>query len=422
MSMPIKDLGLNDIRINAKRLIEAIEASAKIGATANGGLERCAATDEDREGRELLMKWFAECGCKVTIDEMGNMFAVKPGKNRKLGAVMTGSHFDTQKPGGRFDGILGVAGGIEVLRVLVENNIELERDFIVTNWTNEEGGWFAPACMGSGVWVGNITKEWAYDRPDRDGNTRFGEELERIGYKGGFPADYKQWNIEAAYELHIEQGPELHRDKIQIGAPKGILCLHWYDIYLEGTANQVGPTPMIGRNDALLAFSEMNIVVNKIAHQMGDMVATVGEIQNYPNSRNIISDRVHFTVDIRSWDDEHAVKAWEMMKREFEVIAARRGCPIKTEETWKVEHAPFDKGLFDSVVETAEELGYSTRRMISGAGHDMSEVNQITRGAMIFVPSINGRSHVEVEDTPYEDCERGVNVLLHCILKSANEV
>ncbi len=255
-------MDVKNLRVNGKRLREAIEASAKIGATANGGLERCAATDEDRQGRELLMKWFKDCGVEVTVDEMGNMFAVKPGRDRSLGAVMTGSHFDTQKPGGRFDGILGVIGGIEVLRVLVENNIELERDFIVTNWTNEEGGWYAPACMGSGVWVGNITKEWAYDRPDRDGKTKFGDELERIGYKGDFPADHKAWNIHAAYELHIEQGPQLYAEKLQIGAPKGILCLHWYDVYLEGAANQVGPTPMEGRHDALLAFSEMNMTVD----------------------------------------------------------------------------------------------------------------------------------------------------------------
>jgi len=415
-------MDLKSLRINAARLQETLEESAKIGATPNKGLIRCAATDEDKVGRDLLLKWYKEVGCEVTIDEMGNMFAVRPGKNRKLGAVLTGSHFDTQRPGGRFDGILGVLGALEVMRVINENNIQLERDLVITNWTNEEGGWYAPACMGSGVWVGNHTKEWAYARKDRDGKTVFGEELERIGYKGTFPASHKNWNIYAAFELHIEQGPMLEREKIQIGAPKGILCLHWYDIYLEGTANQVGPTPMIGRNDALLAFSEMNIVVNKVAHQMGNMVGTVGEIQNYPNSRNIIPDKVHFTVDIRSWDDDHAIKAWEMMKKEFEVIAARRGCPIRTEETWKVAHAPFDPILHDRVVETAEELGFSTLRMVSGAGHDMSEVNQITRGAMIFVPSIDGRSHVEVEDTPYEDCANGVNVLLHCVLKTANEV
>ncbi|MDC7227095.1 MAG: M20 family metallo-hydrolase [Spirochaetales bacterium] len=413
---------LKDLRIDGARLQSTIEESAKIGKTDNNGLIRCAATDEDKIGRDLLVKWYKECGCEVTIDEMGNIFAKRPGKNPSLGAVMTGSHFDTQRPGGRFDGILGVLGALEVMRVINDHNIELERDLIIVDWTNEEGGWFAPACMGSGVWVGNHTKEWAYARKDRDGETVFGEELERIGYKGTYPASHKEWDIYAAYELHIEQGPQLWNEKIQIGAPKGILCLHWYDIWLEGTANQVGPTPMIGRNDALLAFSEMNMVVNKVAHQMGNMVGTVGEIQNYPNSRNIIPDAVHFTVDIRSWDDEHAIKAWEMMKKEFEVIAERRGCPIRTEETWKVAHAPFDQDLWDRVAETSEELGYSCKRMVSGAGHDMSEVNQVTRGAMIFVPSINGRSHVEVEDTPYEDCERGTNVLLHCILKTANEV
>ena len=421
--MAIKDWNdtLANLRINGARLQETIEVSAGIGATDNKGLIRCAATDEDKVMRDYFAKWVKEAGCELTIDEMGNMFAVRPGKNRDLGAIMTGSHLDTQRPGGRFDGILGVLAGLEVMRTLNENNIQLERDFILVNWTNEEGGWFAPACMGSGVWMGNITKEWAYDRKDRDGETVFGKELDRIGYKGDFPCDYKKWNVEMAYELHIEQGPMLEGEKLQIGAPKGILCLHWYDIHLEGTANQVGPTPMIGRNDALLAFSEMNIVVNKVAHQMGNMVGTVGEIQNYPNSRNIIPSGVHFTVDIRSWDDEHAIKAWNMMKEEFEIIAKRRGCPIRTEEFWKVEHASFDKELWDRVVESSDELGYSNLRMVSGAGHDMSEVSKVTRGAMIFVPSIGGRSHVEVEDTPWEDCERGGNVLLRCLLKSGQD-
>ncbi len=414
-------MDLNTLRINGQRLQETIEQSAQIGATAGGGLIRCAATPEDKMGRDLLKKWYQECGCEVTIDEMGNMFAVRPGKRRSLGAVLTGSHFDTQKPGGRFDGILGVLGALEVMRVINENNIKLERDLIIANWTNEEGGWFIPACMGSGVWAGNHTKEWAYAIKDRDGITVFGEELEKIGYKGSFPASHREWNIDAAYELHIEQGPLLEQAGIQIGAPKGIVCLHWYDIYLTGTANQVGPTPMVGRNDALLAFSEMNIACNNIAHQLGNMVSTVGEIQNYPNSRNIISDRVHFTVDIRSWDDQHALKAWDLMKRECEVIAARRGCGIEFKETWKVAHAPFDPQLYQRVIDVSNQLGYSSMSMVSGAGHDMSEINQVTRGAMIFVPSIGGRSHVECEETPYEDCVRGTNVLLHCILQTANE-
>jgi N-carbamoyl-L-amino-acid hydrolase len=228
--------------------------------------------------------------------------------------------------------------------------------------------------------------------------------------------------VHAYYEYHIEQGPILQREGKIIGAPKGILCLHWYDIYLEGEANQVGPTPMEGRHDALCAAAEMILKVNHLPQKMGgNMVATVGEIQNGPNSRNIIPDKVHFTVDIRSWDDEHALRAWDDLKADFKSIAARRGCPIGIEETWRVAHAPFAENLVQRVLDTAQELGYPSLHMVSGAGHDASYMNQIAPTSMIFVPSIDGRSHVEVENTTWEDCEAGANVLLHCILKSANE-
>jgi N-carbamoyl-L-amino-acid hydrolase len=220
------------------------------------------------------------------------------------------------------------------------------------------------------------------------------------------------------------------RQRKTIGAPKGILCLHWYEVYLEGEANQVGPTPMEGRHDALCAAAEMILAVNTLPERMqnateyrgrGSLVATVGEIQNYPNSRNIIPDKVHFTVDIRSWDDEHAVEAWDVLKKDFHEIAARRGTPIRIEETWRVAHAPFNESLVRRVLDTAKELGYSHLHMVSGAGHDASYMNQVCPTAMIFVPSIGGRSHVEVEQTTWEDCEAGANVLLHCLLKTANE-
>jgi len=214
----------------------------------------------------------------------------------------------------------------------------------------------------------------------------------------------------------------LEREQKKIGAPKGILCLHWYDIYLEGEANQVGPTPMEGRHDALCAAAEMILKVNQLPEKMGgNMVATVGEIQNQPNSRNIIPDKVHFTVDIRSWDDELALKAWDDLKNDMLGIAERRGCPIKIEETWRVGHQPFDQRLVDRVLESADELGYSSLRMVSGAGHDASYMNKVCPSAMIFVPSIGGRSHVEVERTTWEDCAAGADVLLHSMLKSANE-
>ena len=273
--------------------------------------------------------------------------------------------------------------------------------------------------VASGVWAGALERDYVYNRTDINGK-RFEEELERIGYKGTVPA--KKWPVHAYYEYHIEQGPILEREGKTIGAPKGILCLHWYDIYLEGEANQVGPTPMDGRHDALCAAAEMILKVNELPAKMGgNMVSTVGEIQNYPNSRNIIPDKVHFTVDIRSWDDNLALRAWEDLQKDVEGIAEKRGCPIRIEETWRVEHSPFDERLVQRILDIAEKLGYPALHMVSGAGHDASYMNQIAPTAMIFVPSIGGRSHVEVENTKWEDCEAGANVLLHSILQSANE-
>ena len=405
------------LRVNGKRLRSTLEEMAKIGGTPGGGVTRLALSDEDKRARDLFVKWLKELDLEITVDEMGNIFGRRPGKNNDLPPVMAGSHIDSQPKGGRFDGILGVMGALEVMRTLHENEVETDHPVVIVDWTNEEGSRFAPAMVASGVWAGALERDWAYARTDLSGKKQ-GEELERIGYKG--PAPAKKWPVHAYFEYHIEQGPILEREKKTIGAPKGILCLHWYDIYLEGEANQVGPTPMEGRHDALCATAEMILKVNELPDRMGgNMVATVGEIQNYPNSRNIIPDKVHFTVDIRSWDDEHALEAWERVKKDFQDIAKRRGCPIRIEETWRVEHAPFNEKLVKRVMESAGELGYSYLHMVSGAGHDASYMNQICPTAMIFVPSIGGRSHVEVENTTWEHCEAGADVLLHCILKTA---
>ncbi len=410
---------LKDLRVNGKRLQQTLEDMAKIGATPGGGVQRLTLTDEDKQARDLFVTWLNELELDVTIDEMGNIFGLRKGKNNDLPPVLSGSHIDSQPKGGRFDGILGVMGPLEVLRTLHENKIETERPVAVVDWTNEEGSRFAPAMAASGVWAGALERDWIYNRTDING-LRFEDELTRIGYKGKVPA--KKRPIHAYYEYHIEQGPILEMEGKKIGAPKGILCLHWYDIYLEGEANQVGPTPMEGRHDALCAAAEMILKVNELPGLMGgNMVATVGEIQNYPNSRNIIPDKVHFTVDIRSWDDDLALRAWDLLRKDFEDLAAARGCPIKIEETWRVEHSPFNEQLVQNVLDASEALGYSNLRMVSGAGHDASYMNQIAPTAMIFVPSIGGRSHVEIEKTTWEDCEAGANVLLHCMLKSANE-
>ena len=412
-------MDIKNLKANGKRLRSTLEEMAKIGVTPGGGVQRLTLSDEDKTARNLFVKWLKEIDLEVTIDEMGNIFGKRPGKNNDLAPVMSGSHLDSQPKGGRFDGILGVMGALEVMRTIHESKIEVERPVIIVDWTNEEGSRFAPAMVASGVWTGKLDRDWAYNRTDINGK-KLGEELARIGYKGR--AEAGKWPIHAFYEYHIEQGPILEKLGKTIGAPKGILCLHWYDIHLKGTANQVGPTPMEGRNDALCAGAEMILKVNDVPAKMGgNLVATVGEIHNYPNSRNIIPDGVHFTVDIRSWDDDLAIKAWESLKKDFQEISRRRGTPIRMEETWRVEHAPFDEKLVNRVLESTGELGYSSHYMVSGAGHDASYMNQIAPTAMVFVPSIGGRSHVEVENTAWEDCEAGANVLLYCILKSALE-
>lgn len=404
------------LRVNGRRLRESLEDMAKIGATPGGGVHRLTLTETDKQARDLFVEWLKELDLDISIDQMGNIFGRRPG-TEELPPVISGSHIDSQPKGGRFDGILGVMGALEALRTIKENNIEILRPIDIVNWTNEEGSRFAPAMLSSGVWAGFLDLEWAYDRTDFHG-ARFEDELERIGYKGKIPA--RKQPFHAYYELHIEQGPRLEKENGTIGIPKGIVGIYWFDVYISGTANQVGPTPMEGRNDALCAAAEMILKVNELPGRMGgNMVATVGEIHNGPNSRNIIPDNVHFTVDIRSWDDELAGRAWETLRKDFSEIAGRRGCPLNIDETWHVQHNPFAAELVDNIAGKSEMLGFQYLPMVSGAGHDATYMAMIGPTAMIFVPSIGGRSHVEIENTSWEDCEAGTNVLLHCLLDSA---
>jgi beta-ureidopropionase / N-carbamoyl-L-amino-acid hydrolase len=414
-----KFIAYKNLQVNGKRLQQSMEKMAKIGGTPRGGVHRLSLTDEDKEARDLFIQWLKEIGLDVKIDQIGNIFGVKAGKDNNLLPVISGSHLDSQPKGGRFDGTLGVLGTLEALRTLHERKIETKRPIVIVDWTNEEGSRFAPAMVGSGVWTGKLDLQYAYSRVDVE-DKKFGEELERIGYKGDHPA--KGWPFHAYFEYHIEQGPILELKKKLIGIPKGIVCIYWFDIHLQGAANQVGPTPMEGRNDALCAAAEMILKLNALPAKMGgDLVATVGEIHNYPNSRNIIPDTVDFTVDIRSWEENFALQAWELVRKDFQAIAARWGCPIEIEETWHVPTRPFDKRLVNIVRQAAIDLGYSTYDLVSGAGHDASYMASVGPTAMIFVPSIGGRSHVEVEKTSWEDCEAGANVLLFSLLKAAME-
>jgi N-carbamoyl-L-amino-acid hydrolase len=382
-------------------------------------MHRLALSEEDRQARDLFLQWLREMNLEITIDDMGNIFGKQGGKSPHLPMVLSGSHLDTQPMGGRFDGILGVTGALEVLRTLRENGVETQRPLGIVNWTDEEGTRFSPAMLGSGVWAGQFHRDWAYGRTDVQGK-KFGEELERIGYRGTVPA--RLWPVHAYFEYHIEQGPVLEKVGKRIGAPRVILGITWADFEVEGKANQAGPTPMDARNDALVAAAEMILRVHELPGKMGgNMVATVGEIYNSPNSRNIIPGRVRFTVDIRSWDDELKKKAWEEIQKEFLRISQKTGCPIKMDLIWDIAHTVFDSRLVARVEKVASQLDYGIHSMVSGAGHDAAYVSRIAPTAMIFVPSIAGRSHVEVENTRWEDCEAGANVLLHCLLESANE-
>jgi N-carbamoyl-L-amino-acid hydrolase len=306
---------------------------------------------------------------------------------------------------------------LEVLRRIQEERIVTNRPIAIVDWTNEEGSRFAPAMAGSGVWADRLERDWVYARMDLQGR-KFGEELERIGYRGQEEARW--WPVHAYFELHIEQGPILENAGRRIGVPRGIVGIRWYDVFVEGKANQVGPTPMKGRNDALCAAAEMILHVEALPAQMeGQMVATVGAIHNTPNSRNIIPGQVQFTVDLRSWDDSLLVLSEKELYLHILNIGAQRGCPVRIEKVWKVEPTRFNEPLVTEVGQIAEQIGYTCQTLVSGAGHDAAYVSQIAPTAMIFVPSIGGRSHVEVENTKWEDCEAGANVLLQCILQNA---
>jgi N-carbamoyl-L-amino-acid hydrolase len=409
---------MKPLHTNPARLERYLTQIASFGATKEAGVSRLALSDADKGARDKLSQWFKELGCELTVDRMGNMFFVLPGRDRQLPAVMTGSHCDSQPKGGRFDGILGIIAGLEVINTLNDAGIKLERDLIVVNWTNEEGSRFTPGTTGSGVFTGQLDREKMYGLTDRAGLT-LGGELERIGYKGD--EDFDPLPLHANFEYHIEQGPELERQGRTIGVPKGIVCLRWYDVQVHGVPNHVGPTPMDARQDALYAFSRMARQVFDIGLCAGDVVASVGEVHVTPNSRNVIAGHVHFTIDIRGWDEAKTDSVCEDIERALQSIGNEVRCAVEIRQTWAASRAEFNPELVALVHSAAGELGLSALDMVSGASHDTLYINQVAPSAMIFVPSIGGRSHAEVEETSWADCAAGADVLLHCILKAGND-
>lgn len=405
------------LSINLCRLMETIQMSGQIGSLDKGGLCRLALTDEDKQMRDLFVKWLKEADLAVRFDDFGNIYGRKEGTNPTAAAILIGSHLDTQPEGGRYDGILGVLSSLEVLRTLNEQPIDLERPVEIVCFTNEEGARFEPPIMGAGGLAGVFEKSFIFNCTDKDNKT-FGEELERIGYKGS--QKNRIDGIFSFIELHIEQGPVLECENVDIGIVTGIQGMNWLEAKVIGQADHAGPTPMSMRQDALAAASKMITEIQQIVtEQDTEATATVGRLSLIPNSINCVPGEVTFSIDIRHSDDRIRKHLHSEVLQRISTIAVIENVQIEVKEIWETDSSHFSEELIECITEQARLLGYSTKKMISGAGHDAKYINKLANTAMIFVPSAGGKSHCQEEFTEETAIEKGANLLLRIVQKLA---
>jgi N-carbamoyl-L-amino-acid hydrolase len=413
----IQEQMMSDMRINGSRLWDSLMELAQIGATEKGGVKRLALTDLDKQGRDLVVGWARAAGMNITIDQIGNVFMRRDGEDNSLPPVMTGSHIDTQPTGGKFDGNYGVLAGLEVVRTLNERGIKTKAPIEVAFWTNEEGSRFVPVMMGSGVFCGAFTLEHAYAAKDTEGKS-VGDELERIGYKGDqVPGQHP---IGAYFETHIEQGPVLEDADKVIGVVPAVMGLSWYDCIVTGMEAHAGPTPMHLRKDAMQVAAKIIPEVVAIANRYPPYGrGTVGMMQVFPNSRNVIPGQVKFSIDLRNVSDELLNTMHEEMLAFIDKTASDSGLDIKIERVSYYPPCPFHPDVVGAVRSATEKLGYSTMDVVSGAGHDAIYAARLAPSGMIFVPCKDGISHNEIEDAKPDHLEAGCNVLLHAMLERA---
>ena len=406
-----------NIRINGERLWDSLMDMAEIGPGVAGGNNRQTLTDEDAKGRELFQKWCVSAGCSMGVDSMGNMFATRPGADPEALPVYVGSHLDTQPTGGKYDGVLGVLGGLELIRTLNDLNIKTKHPIVVTNWSNEEGTRFAPAMLSSGVFAGVHSEDWAKSRVDANGK-RFGDELERIGWVGDEIVGSRQ--MRAMFELHIEQGPILEAEKVDIGVVTHGQGLSWTQITIVGKDAHTGSTPMHMRKNAGLGMAKILALVDAIALDHGPhAVGAAGHIDVYPNSRNVIPGKVVFTVDFRSPDLSVIENMENRLKSEGQSVADSLGLEIEFDKVGGFDPVTFDDNCVGAVRSAAEKLGYSHMDIISGAGHDACWINRVAPTAMIMCPCVDGLSHNEAEEITKDWATAGADVLLHAVLETA---
>ena len=404
---------IDTLRIDGQRLMERLEAMAKIGWKDNACC-RLALTDEDKDGRDLLVAWMKAAGLTVSIDPVGNIFGLRPGTDPSAAPVMTGSHIDTVRTGGKYDGNLGVLGGLEVAMTLNDAGVKTRRGLVVAAFSNEEGARFHPDILGSMVFVGGLTLAEAYDTVAIDGK-RYGDELDRIGYRGDAPVP--AYKPHAYVELHIEQGPILDIEGVTIGAVRNLQGISWQEVSIVGQSNHAGTTPMHLRRDAGYCAAAIGMELRQIAKDMGgSQVCTMGAVTLHPNIINVIAARAHVKVDIRNTSEELLQKAEKRFADFLVRLAEAEKVTITAKPVARFEPVKFDDGVADLVARHAKALGLSCRDMTSGAGHDAQMLARMCPTAMIFVPSVKGISHNGAEHTEPKDLEAGTNVLLQSLL------
>jgi N-carbamoyl-L-amino-acid hydrolase len=408
---------LSNLQIDSARLWGTIHETAKFGATAKGGVKRLTLSQEDKQVRDWFRKACEDAGLEVHVDALGSMFGLRRGKDMSKLPVGLGSHLDTQPTGGKYDGVLGTLAALEMVRTLNDAGIETDAPLCICNWTNEEGSRFAPAMMASAAYVGDFTTEDILSRRDSEGVT-VAQALDGIGYRGGAPVGTQK--LSCFVELHIEQGPILEAEGKTIGVVDSGQGVLWYDGRIVGFESHAGSTPMPLRRDALATLSEIVLAMEAIAGKHGpNAVGTIGEAVIAKPSRNVIPGEIAFTVDCRSANAAIMDALDRDLRAAVAEIATRRKVEVALDLVWRKEPTHFNPKLVDAVEAAAKMLGYSHRRITSGAGHDACNLNTKIPAAMVFVPCKDGVSHNELEDATQADCAAGANVLMHTVLALA---
>ncbi|WP_103764693.1 Zn-dependent hydrolase [Roseovarius confluentis] len=409
-----------NLKIDGDRLWDSLMEMAKIGPGVAGGNNRQTLTDEDAEGRALFQSWCEAAGMTMGLDTMGNMFARREGTDPDALPVYVGSHLDTQPTGGKYDGVLGVLGGLEIIRTLNDLGIKTKHPIVVTNWTNEEGTRYAPAMLASGVFAGVHDQQWAYDRVDADGK-KFGDELDRIGWKGDEPVGSRK--MHAFFELHIEQGPILEAEGKDIGVVTHGQGLRWIECTVTGKESHTGSTPMHMRKNAGRGLARITELVHEIAMKnQPNAVGAIGQANVYPNSRNIIPGKAVFTIDFRSPDLDKLEGMVAELLEKAPKLCEDIEVGFSSEIVGQFNPPAFDETCVKAVRDAAERLGYSHMEIVSGAGHDACWINDVAPTAMVMCPCVDGLSHNEAEEISKDWATAGADVLMHAVVETAEIV